>query len=122
MMAMSPPASLPLMTEVPTALVKGTPPRYESLDATGTAVYKNQIDIQTMLFKESCILGHPVRGSRGRRIRNIGDVALRFGHPRRPAGKRQEAKYDCDATAISYHKPSSRNQLCVRDSFFPVSE
>src|SRR5712691_2961995 len=38
---------------------KRNAPRYESLDAAAAAVDENQIDIQTMLFEESCILGHP---------------------------------------------------------------
>ena len=87
---------------------KGNVTRHETLDAAAAAVDENQVDIQTMLFKESCVLGHPIRGGRGRGIGYVGEVALRFGHPRRSASKSQVAKYNRDATAISYHKPSTR--------------
>src|SRR4030095_3386202 len=51
-------------------------PRHEALDAAAAAVDENQVNIQTMLFKESCVLGYPVRGSRGGRIGEICEVAL----------------------------------------------
>src|SRR4030095_3770806 len=53
--------------------------RHETLDAAAAAVDEYQVDIQSVLFKESCVLGHPIRGGRGggNRILRRGGSSLR---------------------------------------------
>src|ERR1044072_8511534 len=76
MISISPPASLPLMAEVPHGACKVQIASDQTLDPARAAVDKDQLDVQSVFLVKSRFLGDPIRGRRARRIRDVGEANL----------------------------------------------
>ena len=59
MIKISPPASLPLIAEVPTAPANSISPAIKLLDASAAAVDKDQLHVQSVLLKQTGFFGNP---------------------------------------------------------------